>query len=285
MIPKRKQSRRLLEKTRALKEKWKERLGKDWVNLYLQGKRGAKLKSIYEARQKGSQAALIGSDLKDSAAVTPYIKSLAKKLFIKQNKAISIEDRAAEIIKFVSKNIQFKKELINRIYFLYGKISAQDAIFLRKIPVCFFRGIPSFGCGTVTDVTVALMNSIFGQGSAKHVRTINSLGLPHSIVKLIIPFRVNGDKQIHIKTILYDPFQGILNTQHNQTGPVVEQVGEEALKKINILKSQGLWKEGYSLVDFNKSYNDYDLEREEISRRVSKSPEAREILTTRKGII
>jgi|GEM_PF-5658562 len=285
MIKKRRQSRHSIEKIKGLKEKWKERLGKDWISLYLQGRRGAKLKSAYETRQKGSQAALINSDLKDSATITPYIKLMAKKLFIRESKAVSMEDRAREVIRFVSKNIQFKKELINRIYFLYGKISAQDALFLQRIPVCFFRGIPSFGCGTVTDVTVALMNSIFGRGSAKHIRTINSMGLPHSIVKLEIPIKINGDKQIYKKTILYDPFQGILNTQHNQTGPVFEQVGEEALKKINILKSQGLWREGYSLVDFNKTYNDYNLEREDISRKVSKSPQAREILTTRKGLV
>lgn len=223
--------------------------------------------------------------VEDTAKVTEFVKLLSRQNF-KPGKITSPEF-VQNVLHWLTENIAYAPESEGFTKLLYGKISAEDVLSSRTIATKFdARGTPFFGCGYLTDAFIALLKTFPKVEGIKHVRLCvpaiekGKLALiPHSIALFYLPLQ--SGKKAALKPFLADPF---LKGHHFLgTGKTLAPLEGSLAQKAKLLKRFGVWKEGNSLVDFNKSFSEYEKEMVKANRIAKKQGE--EILEAFGGVV
>lgn len=204
---------------------------------------------------------------RDPSNATPWIKLFSKENF-KFRGGIPTEQETRNVLDWLSRNIQFVEERPVAAEFMYGKQTAEDVLWSKRIPAVFDHKEPAWGCGVVADTLIALLKTFPGVESIKHVRTTTLTGAPHSVVYFELPLfaTIEGRKETIMKRFIADPFHfGSCFLGGSPGRPIMlEMVGQVLGARIKELKAHGQWAEGNSLLDFNKSFADY---KDELRRR------------------
>ncbi len=221
-------------------------------------------------RKTTEELAKIKTNLKNPSNATRTVFNISKKQF--PLRGAPNKEFVQRILNWMNKNIEYVGESIEFAVLMYGKLNAEDILVKKKIPTILDSNRdPLFGCGQEVDAFIALLKTVRGINNIKHVRvavpiffqTTNKLGLvAHSLATF----------QIHGKGFfLADPFN---NGQIFLTSKTLAPLKGELTKKVNILKKLGLWIEGNSLFDFNKSFEGYRKEKNRLATKAKEEKEA-----------
>jgi hypothetical protein len=184
--------------------------------------RREELRDMHDKARSPERKKAILAERDNLLTVTPEIKEFAKD-FNKTEQGIE-----AMFTRLVNFKVKLVKEKPTFAEYMYGKQTAHDILTSGKIPVVHHRGEPQWGCKSLCVLALALLKA---KGiKAKHVRTVNNIDAPHSIL----------DFKLGNRRYLVDLFE---NGRTSFVGERMVQVGMQKTKEIEELKKKGRWLE------------------------------------------